>query len=83
MYVKGIGPAKADILKDELGVRTVRDLVFKYPFRYIDKSSTVLIKDLRVNEAAQIRGILVSKSVVKGKRRSRLTATLKDSSGFL
>ncbi len=82
-YVKGIGPVKAELLQIELGVSNVKDLLFKFPFRYVDKSSVSLIKDLKPNETAQIRGQLISKSIVKGKRQSRLTAVIKDSSGFI
>ena len=82
-YVKGIGPVKAEILYEEQGIKTVRDLLFKFPFRYVDKSTTTLIKDARPNETYQFKGTLLSKSVVKGKRQSRLTAVLKDPSGFL
>ncbi|MBT8191268.1 MAG: ATP-dependent DNA helicase RecG [Bacteroidia bacterium] len=82
-YVKGIGPVKADIMDQELGIKTVHDLVLNFPFRYIDKSEVRLIKDMTPNETVQTRGTLISKSVIKGKRQSRLTAVLKDSSGFL
>lgn len=82
-YIKGVGPLKADTLRDELNITSVRDLILNYPFRYVDKSTTVLIKDTKVNETVQIRGKLISKSVVKGKRQSRLHATIKDSSSFI
>ena len=35
------------------------------------------------SEAIQIKGKLISKNIVKGQRQSRLTATLKDGSGFI
>ena len=82
-FVKGIGPVKAEILKQELNIETVHDLILNFPFRYIDKSEIKSIKDLRPNELVQVSGKLISKAVVKGKRQSRLTAVLKDSSGFL
>ncbi|MGZ3882753.1 MAG: hypothetical protein ACXVPD_00890, partial [Bacteroidia bacterium] len=38
VYLKGIGPHKAEVLQKELGVFTFRDLLTYYPFRYIDRT---------------------------------------------
>ena len=45
-YLKGVGPVRADLLKEELKIFTFRDLLFHFPFRYIDKSKIYLITDL-------------------------------------
>ena len=45
-YLKGVGPVRADLLKKELKIFTFRDLLFHFPFRYIDKSKIYLITDL-------------------------------------
>lgn len=82
-YVKGIGPVKADIIDNELGLRTVEDLLFTFPFRYVDKSEITIIRDITENATVQLKGIIISKNLVKGQRQTRLTATLKDSSGFI
>jgi len=37
-YLKGVGPARAEILQKELGIFTFGDLLEHYPFRYIDRS---------------------------------------------
>ena len=55
-FLPGVGPKRADLLKKELGVSTVGDLLRLYPFRYIDKSSIVRIADARPDMAyLQIR----------------------------
>lgn len=84
-YIKGIGPAKAEILKKELKVFRVRDLLTIYPFRYIDKTQFHLIKDLRSDgDTVQLKGKLVSLEKIKGKNnRFRLQGLFKDSSGFI
>ena len=82
-YVKGIGPLKAQILNEEQGIRTVEDFLFKYPFRYVDKTTVVAIKDVKNQDNVQVKGTIISKNVIKGKRQSRLTATIKDASGFI
>lgn len=84
-FIKGVGPAKADILLKELEVKTARDLVNIFPFRYIDKTQVQKIKDLKSEgETALLKGTIISVEKVKGKNnRSRLTALLKDESGFI
>jgi ATP-dependent DNA helicase RecG len=55
-FLPGVGPKRADLLKKELGVSTVGDLLRLYPFRHIDKSSIVRIADARPDMAyLQIR----------------------------
>jgi ATP-dependent DNA helicase RecG len=84
-YIKGVGPAKAEILKKELKVFRVRDLLTIYPFRYIDKTMFHLIKDLTHDgDTVQLKGKLVSLERIKGKNnRFRLQGLFKDSSGFI
>ena len=84
-FIKGVGPAKADLLKKELQVFKVRDLLTIYPFRYIDKTKFHLIKDLRNDgDTIQLKGKLVNLEKIRGKNnRFRLQGLFKDSSGFI
>ena len=83
-YLKSVGPNKAETLQKELGVFTFRDLLYQFPFRYVDKTQFHRIKDITdPNVSVQIKGKLISIDKVKGRRQSRLTATLKDDSGFV
>lgn len=50
-YLPGVGPKRAQLLDKELNVKTIGDLIRLYPFRYIDKSSIVLISDARPDMA--------------------------------
>jgi len=55
-FLPGVGPKRAELLRKELAVETVGDLLRLYPFRYIDKSSIVRICDARPDMAyLQIR----------------------------
>ena len=53
MYVKGVGPARAEILEGK-GLRTVEDLLFYPPFRYEDRSSIKALKTLSPGEMATV-----------------------------
>lgn len=82
-YLKGVGPAKADLLKAELGIFRFADLLKLYPYRYVDRSQFYKISDLNSSlSEIQIVGKITSLQEVAGKgRSSRLTATFKDDTG--
>ena len=67
-YLKGVGPSRADLLKKELGIRTVSDLVNFFPNRYIDRTQFFKINQLQQNSSEiQILGKIISlKTVSKG-----------------
>ena len=50
-FLPGVGPKRAELLRKELAVETVGDLLRLYPFRYIDKSSIIRICDARPDMA--------------------------------
>ena len=50
-FLPGVGPKRADLLKKELAVETVGQLLRIYPFRYIDRSSLIRICDIRPDMA--------------------------------
>ena len=55
-FLPGAGPKRAELLRKELAVSTVGDLLRLYPFRYIDRSSIIRICDARPDMAyIQIR----------------------------
>jgi ATP-dependent DNA helicase RecG len=84
-YVKGIGPAKGETFRKELNIHTLGDLLFTYPFRYIDRTTFHFIKDVHDDsDNIQLKGTLVSVEKIKGKtNRSRVTALFKDGTGVI
>ena len=50
-FLPGVGPKRAELLRKELGVGTVGELLRLYPFRYIDRSSFMRIADARPDMA--------------------------------
>ncbi len=83
-YLKGAGPARADLLRKELGIRTQADLANFFPNRYIDRTQFFKINQLQQNSAeVQIIGKLTHIKTVQQKRGSRLVATFIDESGTM
>ena len=67
-FIKGVGPSRSKLLNDELNIKTVKDLIDFYPFRYIDRMSFFKINQLPLNNSeVQIIGKI--KSIKKTKVR--------------
>lgn len=83
-YLKGVGPARAELLKKELGIYTFGDLLNYYPFRYVDKSKVYPISSIKTDAIhVQLRGKLTNIQTLGDKRKKRLVATLTDSTGSI
>lgn len=79
-FLPGVGPKRASLLRSELGVSTVGDLLRTFPFRYIDRSSIQLISEVQSCSAyVQILAKVIS-SQVSGKR---LSVFVQDQSGTM
>jgi len=66
MYLPGVGPKRAQLLRTELGVSTFGDLISFYPFRYVDRSSLQTIAGLVADVAQQQVLAKVVKVVLHG-----------------
>src|SRR5690606_18072852 len=78
-YLKGVGPHRAEVLRNELGVSSYRDLLQLFPNRYLDRTTFHKITQLRPQGAeVQIVGKIVHLKVVEQKRGKRLVATFVD-----
>ena len=78
-YLKGVGPNRAQLLKKELGLYTLQDILYFFPHRYIDKSTYYTPAELPQTTAdVQVLGSITHIETVKQKRGSRLVATFTD-----
>ena len=81
-YIKGVGPSKSALLKAELSIDSIRDLLTDFPIRYEDRTQFTLIKQIKQgNEVVQLRGMITSMALVGQSRKKRLTANFQDGSG--
>lgn len=81
-YLNGIGPAKAKLLRAELGLETYGDLANFFPNRYIDKTQYYKIGQLVADAAhVQIIGKVIHLKTVETGKTSRLVATFIDDTG--
>lgn len=82
-YVKGVGPVRADLLHKELGISTLGDLLFTFPYRYDDRSEVQRICDLMEGmPAVQIKGRILEFFKEGAGHKQRLIATFTDGTGY-
>ncbi|MCX7703818.1 MAG: ATP-dependent DNA helicase RecG [Planctomycetota bacterium] len=80
-YIKGVGPVRAERLA-VLDIRTVSDLLFHLPYRYIDRREKTEIARLRLGERQTIVGRVVEAKAVPTRSRLHIvSATLEDGTG--
>lgn len=84
-FIKGIGPARAELIGRELGIRTVSDLLRHYPSGYADRSRIYRIADLSGSDlpAVQLKGRFVSASLAGEGAKTRLVAAFSDGTGVI
>ena len=83
-FLPGVGPKRALLLAKELGIRTFRDMLYTFPFRYVDRSKFYAISEIDSASAyIQIRGSIKSISMAGAGKASRLIAVLGDGTGYI
>ncbi len=83
-YLKGVGTARAEILKKELSIFTFGDLLYHFPYRHIDRSQVYAIKDILPDMSyLQIKGRITSMKRVGQGKAERLVAELNDGTGVM
>lgn len=83
-YVKGIGPARADLLAKHLDIRTAYDLVHHFPTSYLDRSTIYTVRELEGDmPSVQLKGRFVSFNVMGEGARTRLVGLFSDGTGTI
>ena len=83
MYLKGVGPVRAEALK-RLGIVTAGDLLYHIPHRYEDASTVSPISSLETGMQGTVIGTVVSKGVLPTRKGLRIfQAVLRDETGMI
>lgn len=83
-FLKGVGQARADLLKKELNIFTFEDLLYFYPYRHIDRTRFYKISELQDDlPYIQLRGKFTDFRSEKLKRGQRLAGNFTDGTGHL
>ncbi len=86
-YIKGIGPVRAAALRAH-GIETIKDLVYYFPFDYLDRSRITKIGELPKlveagNEVTVIGSVFRAETKYTRNRKKIFFLTIKDETGYL
>jgi ATP-dependent DNA helicase RecG len=81
-YLPGVGPKRAELLNKELDIYTYQDLLYYFPYRYIDKTKFYAINEITPDlPYIQIKGYIKGFRVEGVGRTQRLSAIFTDGTG--
>jgi len=84
MYLQGVGPKKAETLRNELGIATIKDLLYYFPYKHIDRSQFHKINEIHAEMPyIQIKGRILGFKLEGQKFKQRLTAQFADETGTI
>jgi ATP-dependent DNA helicase RecG len=83
-YLKGVGPLRGDLLKKELNIFTVGDLLEHFPYRHLDKTKITPIAQVSISmDYVQVAGRLTDFEIIGERQGKRLVAHIRDNSGTM
>ena len=83
-YLKGVGPERGKLLRNELNITCFGDLLSYFPFRYVDRTKFHKTTELDADMPyVQLKGKIISMEVVGKNRAQRMVANFKDDSGII
>jgi len=84
MYLTGVGPKRAEILRSELGVATYEDLLYCFPYRYFDRSRFYKISEIdSTTQHIQMRGWFVHFDLLGEGRAKRFVGKFTDGERYI
>ena len=83
-YLPGVGPQRAAMLNKEAGICTLHDLLYYFPYKYVDRSRIYSIRELDGSMPyIQLKGEIRRFEVAGEGRHRRLIAHFTDGTGFV
>jgi ATP-dependent DNA helicase RecG len=83
-YLSGVGPKRAELLNKELNIFTYRDLLYYFPYKYIDRTKFYKIEELDPDlPFVQIKGIIKGYYSEGHGAGKRLVAEFQDETGMI
>ena len=83
-YLQGVGPQRAAILNKELNIYSFRDLLYYFPYKYVDRSRLDYIHEIDGNMPyIQLKGQVLSFETIGEGRQRRLVGHFSDGTGVV
>lgn len=84
MYLPGVGPKKAEILQKEAGISSYEDMLFYFPYKYIDRSRFYKVAEVTGDMPyIQMKGRILFFDTVGEGRTRRLIGKFTDGTGTI
>lgn len=83
-YVSGVGEARAKVLASQAGIRTLGDMLYYFPFRYIDRTKLYKIGEIgdsHTSSLVQFRGRVTGVAYTGEGRKRRFSVFVADATG--
>lgn len=79
MYLSGVGPKKAEALRNEMNIATYEDFLYLFPYKYVDRSKFYKIREINGSMPyIQLKGKIILFDTVGEMRSKRLIAKFTD-----
>lgn len=83
-FLPGVGPQRAELLKKELEIFTFNDLLYYFPYKYIDRTKFYKVSEVTNNMPyIQLKGVIIRFETTGEGVRQRLIAHFRDDSGVM
>lgn len=83
-YLQGVGPQRAALLNKELNIFSLRDLLYYFPYKYVDRSRLYYVHEIDGNMPyIQLKGRIMSFETFGEGRQRRLVGHFSDGTGFI
>ncbi len=84
MYLPGVGPKKAEILQKEAGIASYEDLLYYFPYKYIDRSRFYKVAEITGDMPyIQLKGRILFFDTLGEGRARRLVGKFTDGTGTI
>jgi len=83
-YLAGVGPQRASLMNKELNIFSLQDLLYYFPYKYVDRSKVYQIREIDGNMPyIQLKGRILSFETIGEGRQRRLIAHFSDGTGVV
>lgn len=83
-FLPGVGPHRAEILNKELSIYSFKDLLYYFPYKYVDRSRLYRVAEIDGNMPyIQLKGQILSYETFGEGRQKRLVAHFSDGTGIV
>ena len=84
MYLTGVGPKRAEILRKEANIASFEDLLYYFPYKYVDRSRFYKISEINGDMPyIQLKGRIILFDTVGEGRTRRLIGKFSDGTGTI